>query len=163
MTSWPYVHTASAAVTPEGQISVAGPEPAAVTTAGFHLGGVGDMGSPETLMVCAVAWSFAAAFRTETAAAGVPWDELEIAVDGTVDRNRQGPRFSRFDVNLKVDARTEHRAALEHAGGRALAHCLVTNSLAGGTEVDIRIQSRERTSPAASTDSAAGDGVPSHA
>lgn len=37
MTSWPCVHTASAAVTPEGQISVAGPEPAAVTTAGFHL------------------------------------------------------------------------------------------------------------------------------
>lgn len=163
MTSWPYVHTASGAVTPEGQISVAGPEPAAVTTAGFHLGGVGDMGSPETLMVCAVAWSFAAAFRTEAAAAGVPWDELEIAVDGTVDRNRQGPRFSRFDVNLTVDARTVDQAALEYAGERALAHCLVTNSLAGETEVDIRIQSRERTPHTGRRDRAAGEGVPSHA
>ncbi len=163
MTSWPYVHTASAAVTPEGQLSVAGPEPAAVTTAGFHLGGVGDMGSPETLMVCAVAWSFAAAFRTEAAAAGVPWDELEIAVDGTVDRNRHGPRFSRFDVNLTVDVRTEHRAALEQVGERALAHSLVTNSLAGGTDVDIRIQSREGITHTAGTHSTTGDGVPSHA
>lgn len=163
MTSWPYVHTASAAVTPEGQISVAGPEPAAVTTTGFDLGGVGDMGSPETLMVCAVAWSLAAAFRSEAAAAGVPWDELEIAVDGTVDRNRHGPRFSRFDMNLTVDARMEHRTALEHAGERALAHCLVTNSLASGTAVDIRIHCREGLTHTANTDSAAGNGIPSHA
>lgn len=163
MTSWPYVHTASAAVTPEGQISVAGPEPAAVTTAGFHLGGVGDMGSPETMMVCAVAWSFAAAFRSEAAAAGIPWDALEIAVDGTVDHNRHGPRFSRFDINLSVAARTEDRAALELAGERALAGCMVTNSLAGGTQVGIRVQSREEMPSASDTSSVVADDVASHA
>lgn len=163
MTSWPYVHTASAAVTPEGQISIAGPEPAAVTTVGFQLGGVGDMGSPETLMVCAVAWSFVAAFRTETAAAGVPWDELEIAVDGTVDRNRHGSRFSRFDVHLTVNARMDDRAALEHAGARALAACMATNSLTSATYVDIRTRSREEITHTVNTGSVAADGAPSHA
>lgn len=163
MTSWPYIHTASAAVTPEGQISVAGPEPAAVTTAGFHLGAAGDMGSPETLMVCAVAWSFAAAFRTEAAAAGIPWNELEIAVDGTVDRNRHGPHFSRFDVHLKVDSRMDDQAALEQAGQRALAGCMVTNSLAGSTHVGIRVQSRAEIPHTASSSCVFGDGVPSHA
>lgn len=163
MTSWPYIHTASAAVTPEGQISVAGPEPAAVTTAGFHLGGVGDMGSPETLMVCALAWSFAAAFRTETVAAGIAWDALEIAVDGTVDRNRHGPRFARFDVNLIVDSRTNDQTALKQAGERALAGCLVANSLSSGADVDIRVRSSNVTPRTASTSITIDDGVVSHA
>lgn len=163
MTSWPYVHTASAAVTPEGQISVAGPEPAAVTTAGFRLGGVADMGSPETLMVCAVAWSFAGAFRTETAAAGIPWDTLEITVDGTLDRNRHGPRFSRFDVNLAVEARTDDRGALEHAGQRALAGCLVTNSLVARAHVRMHIRSRDGMADTASIPLVADDGIASHA
>lgn len=163
MTSWPYIHTASAAVEPEGQISVAGPEPAAVTTAGFHLGGVGEMGSPETLMVCALAWSFAAAFRTETAAADIAWDALEIAVDGTVDCNRRGPRFARFDVNAIVDARTNDQTALKHAGERALAGCLVTNSLASGAHLDIRIRSNNAAGPAASRSGMIDDGLVSHA
>lgn len=163
MTSWPYVHTASAAVTPEGQISVAGPEPAAVTTVGFRLGGVADMGSPETLMVCALAWSLAATFRAETAAAGIPWDTLEITVDGTLDQNRDGPRFSRFDVNLALDARTGDQGRIEHAGQRALAGCLVANSLAARAHVRIHIRSRDGMTAAASTRFVAGDGIASHA
>lgn len=162
MTSWPYIHTASAAVTPEGQISVAGPEPAAVSTAGFHLAGVGDMGSPETLMVCAVAWSFATAFRAGAAGAGIPWDALDIAVDGTVDRNRHGPRFSRFDVTLAVDSLTTDQAALERTARHALAECLVTNSLSSTTQLGIRVRLRDGMTPTASAGSVVTDRTETH-
>lgn len=163
MTSWPWVHTASAAVSPEGQISVAGPEPAAVTTAGFQLGGVGDMGSPETLMVGALAWSFAAAFRAETTSAGLQWDALEISVDGTIDCNRRGARFSRFDINLTVDAPADYRVTLGQAADRALAGCLVASSLASETWLNLHIRPREDISRARDTTRPSDGGIISHA
>ena len=149
MTAWPYIHTASAAITPEGEVSVAGPEPAAVTIAGFELGGVADMGSPETLMTCAVAWSFARSFRTETTAAGIPWETLELGVDGTVDRHRGGARFARFDITLDIRGAAERAPALRRAAERALRECLVANSLAAPAHVAVRLQPATRTATAA--------------
>lgn len=163
MSSWPWVHTASAAVSPEGQVSVAGPEPAAVTTAGFQLGGIGDMGSPETLMVGALAWSFASAFRAETAGAGLQWDALEISVDGTIDRNRRGARFSRFDINLTVDAPAVYRVTLGQAADRALAACLVASSLAGETSLNLCVRPHDEFARAQDRTHPSGESVISHA
>jgi organic hydroperoxide reductase OsmC/OhrA len=163
MTSWPRVHTASAAVSPEGQTAIAGPEPAAVTTAGFQLGGLGDMGSPETLVVSALAWSFATAFRTEMARASLHWDALELSVDGTIDRNRRWVRFSRFDIHLTVDAPANDREPLGQTAERALAGCLVAHSLAGETRLAINIRAREDISGHRDTARADGRNIASHA
>lgn len=156
MTAWPYIHTATAAITPEGQVSVAGPEPSAVSTAGFELGGVGDMGSPQTLMTCAVAWSFATSFRIEAAAAGIPWDTADLGVDGTVDRNRGGARFARFDLTLDIQAPAERTEALRRAADRALRHSLATNSLAAPTHVAVRVHP----APEATTNAGSGHVTP---
>lgn len=129
MPAWPRIHTATAAIEPDGSTTVAGPEPAAVATSGSDAGV--DMGSPETLLTCALAWSYARSLRSRAAERGLAWRSLEIVVDATLDRNRHGPRVSRFDlrVDLVLDAATEARS-LDGVLDAALDHCLVAASVA---------------------------------
>jgi len=141
MQAWPRIHSASAAIGPEGCTAVAGPEPAAVAT----FDGAADMegGSPETLLTSALAWSYARAVRAEAAQQGLEWDSLEVTVDGTIDRNRRGTRFSGFDVSVVLDCPgTTSAVAAPHWLERALGRCLVAASL----QAPITVQGHIRTS-----------------
>lgn len=92
--------------------------------------GPGDMWSPETLLVAAVADCFALTFRAISKASQLRWTKLLCDADGTLDRSEGVTRFTAVDlyVWLVVPPETDAeraRTVLE----KAERNCLVGNSL----------------------------------
>jgi peroxiredoxin-like protein len=95
-----------------------------------HFDGPGNLWSPETLLVAAVADCFALTFRAIARASQLPWTKLLCDADGTLDRSEGVTRFTAIDLHawLVVPEETDAekaRVLLE----RAERNCLVGNSL----------------------------------
>jgi organic hydroperoxide reductase OsmC/OhrA len=92
--------------------------------------GPGNLWSPETLLVAAVADCFALTFRAIAKASQLRWTKLLCDADGTLDRAEGVTRFTAIDLHvwLVVPAETDAgraRAMLE----KTEKNCLVGNSL----------------------------------
>src|SRR5689334_8119872 len=92
--------------------------------------GPGNLWSPETLLVAAVADCFALTFRAIAKASQLRWTKLLCDADGTLDRSEGVTRFTAVDLHvwLVVPAETDAgraRAMLE----KTEKNCLVGNSL----------------------------------
>jgi organic hydroperoxide reductase OsmC/OhrA len=92
--------------------------------------GPGNLWSPETLLVAAVADCFALTFRSIAKASQLRWTKLLCDADGILDRSEGVTRFMAIDLHvwLVVPAETDagrSRAMLE----KAEKNCLVGNSL----------------------------------
>jgi len=92
--------------------------------------GPGNLWSPETLLVAAVADCFALTFRAIAKASQLRWTRLLCDADGTLDRSEGVTRFTAVDLHvwLVVPAETSAdraRAMLE----KTEKNCLVGNSL----------------------------------
>lgn len=148
MPAWPRIHTATAALAPDGSTTVAGPEPAAVAGNGSDTGV--DMGSPETLLTCALAWSYARALQQRAADRELEWRSLEIVVDATLDHNRLGPRVTRFDLRVDlVCAAHAPDPALDGLLDAALERCLVTATVAAPIALHGRVHRAGTPAPVA--------------
>ena len=92
--------------------------------------GPGDLWSPETLLVGAVADCFVLTFKAITATAKLRWTKIQCAGQGILDRADDGVRFTdvflrvRLEVPAETDPERAHRL-LE----KAEKACLVGNSL----------------------------------
>lgn len=91
--------------------------------------GPGDQWSPETLIVAAVADCYVLTFRAIARASKLEWEALDVAVDGTLDKDERIVRFTeiKIHVNLTIPPESEPRA--ERILQKAEENCLVTNSL----------------------------------
>jgi organic hydroperoxide reductase OsmC/OhrA len=95
-----------------------------------EFGGPGDLWSPETLTVAAVADCLALTFRAIATLSNLKWTNLVCDAQGTVDRSEGVIRFTgmrlrvRLTVPTKADAEKSHRVFQ-----KAEKACLVGNSL----------------------------------
>lgn len=104
--------------------------------------GPGDVWSPETLLVAAVANCFILTFRSVARAAQLGWEHLECHVDGVLERSAGAAQFTRFTTRaaLTVKAGADHGKARELLE-RAEKACLIANSLRGERHLEAQISS----------------------
>ena len=107
--------------------------PGLVTTAvgaPAEFGGTGSDWSPETLLVGAIGSCFILGFRAIATASKLEWSDVRCAVEGKLERDATGMRFTEFTIQATLvvpDERNSTRA--ERILLKAKESCLVTNSL----------------------------------
>jgi organic hydroperoxide reductase OsmC/OhrA len=94
--------------------------------------GPGDVWSPETLLVAAIADCYILTFRGVARAAKFDWNDLKCEVEGVLERVAGVTRFSGYTnrATLTVKPGADHMKG-EELLERAERVCLVNNSLLG--------------------------------
>lgn len=105
-----------------------------------EFGGPGDLWSPETLLVAAVADCFVLTFRAVARAAKLSWTSLTCEATGTLDRVERVAQFTHVAIRARLSVpagsrEDQARAALE----RAERGCLITNSLKAAVQFDAEV------------------------
>lgn len=106
-----------------------------------EFGGPGDVWSPETLLVAAVADCFVLTFRAMARASRLEWTSLGCKVSGTLDKIGKVTQFTGFDVDvdLMVPQGTDASKA-NRLLQKAEHHCLITNSLKADSKLVARVK-----------------------
>jgi organic hydroperoxide reductase OsmC/OhrA len=105
-----------------------------------EFGGPGDVWSPETLLVGAVANCFILSFRAIARTAKLDWLTLECDVEGELDKIEKLTQFTGFSVKatLTIPSGTSEKKAhtiLE----KAEKYCLITNSMKAGSHLEAEV------------------------
>ena len=109
-----------------------------------EFGGPGDVWSPETLLVGAVADCFILSFRATARAARLEWDSLSCSVIGTLDKIDRVTQFTAYDITAELtlpapaDNKADDKKALRLME-KAEKHCLITNSLKAATTLQASV------------------------
>ena len=141
MASFPHEYKVAAAGGPDGVLPVQSAGlPALETEAPADFGGPGGYWSPETMLTGAVANCLILTFRALARGQKLEWSNLEVSCTGTVDKTREGLKFTRFDLAAVLTIgdgtdETKARQVLENAK----KYCLVTASLAADTHLTAQI------------------------
>ncbi|MGB8692115.1 MAG: OsmC family protein [Steroidobacteraceae bacterium] len=141
MKPYPHTYIVKAHGAPTGTVPVSSPGVADIVTAPPpEFDGPGDVWSPETLLVAAVANCFILTFRGVSRAANFSWQQLECQVDGQLERVAGVTQFSGFTTRatLTVAASADHAKAKELMA-RAEKICLVANSLRGERQLVAKV------------------------
>lgn len=142
MQDFPHLYTVTAAGAAEGDVVLEGASlPPIMTAPPTEFGGPGDRWSPETLLVAAVADCFILSFRAIARATKLPWDSIECAVSGTLDRVEKVSQFTEFHVRatLRVPPAGDQIKARQ-ALVRAEQICLITRSLKATAHLDATVE-----------------------
>ena len=105
-----------------------------------EFGGPGDLWSPETFLVAAVADCFILTFRAVARGSRFDWNSLSCEVDGVLDKVDRVTQFTDYfmKVTLHVPAGSDQKKA-ERLLHKSEAVCLVTNSLTGQCHLETTI------------------------
>ena len=142
MASFPHEYKVSTAGGPEGVLPLDSPGLTALeTNAPAEFGGPGGYWSPETMLTGAVANCLILTFRALARGQKLEWSNLEVNCAGSVDKTRDGLKFTKFDLDavLTIGAGADEakaRQVLENAE----KYCLVTASLAAETHLNAEIR-----------------------
>ena len=103
-------------------------------------GGPGDLWSPETLLVAAVADCFVLRFRAVARAAKLSWTSLICEATGTLDRVERVAQFTHVAIRARLSVpagsrEDQARTALE----RAERGCLITHWLKAAVRFDAEV------------------------
>ena len=131
MQDYPHHYLVSADAPSHGEISVSSPGLETLPSqAPAEFGGPGDLWSPETFLVAAVADCFILTFRALARGSRFEWNTVKCEVDGVLDHVDRVTRFTEFhmQVTLHVAAGADQHKA-ERLVERSDHVCLVTNSL----------------------------------
>lgn len=151
MQPFPHHYAVHAHGTPEDDVMLRTPGVAPLrTTTPIEFGGRGDLWSPETLLVAAVADCFLLTFRAVAAASRMPWISLECDASATLDRVERVTQFTacHLHARLRVAEGTD-AAQARRLLEKAETGCLVTNSLKCATTLDAHIEIVAEGEPAA--------------
>lgn len=106
-----------------------------------EFGGPPGYWSPESLLVAAIADCFILTFRAVARARSLPWQELEVEVEGLLEKTPEGTRFTRYDLHARLGAPAgSDVAALTQALHRAEQGCLISNSLNGSVHLNAQVE-----------------------
>ncbi|NNF40486.1 MAG: OsmC family peroxiredoxin [Woeseiaceae bacterium] len=135
-----YLVTAQADSVSHVTISSAGV--ASLETAGpAEFGGPGDVWSPETLLVGAVANCFILTFRAIARAARFEWESLSCEVTGTLEKVDKVTQFTRFDLNAVLHlAPGSDESKARRLLDKAEHHCLITSSMKAEPQLNAEIR-----------------------
>ena len=105
-----------------------------------EFGGPGDVWSPETMLVGAVANCFILSFRAIARTAKLDWLTLECTAEGELDKIEKLTQFTGFKVNARLTI--PHEKDARKAGvilEKAEKYCLITNSMKAGSHLDAEV------------------------
>ena len=142
MHEFPHHYAVEAAASVDSTVGLDSPGLVRIETAGpAEFGGPGNLWSPETLLVGAVADCFVLSFRAIARKARLEWKSLACNVVGDLDRVDGVTQFTGFDVHaaLEIPPGIEHSRAVRLLE-KAEQHCLITNSLKAGTHLDADVR-----------------------
>jgi organic hydroperoxide reductase OsmC/OhrA len=149
MQAYPHHYRVSAEAAHSGVIDVSSPGLENLPTqAPAEFGGPGDLWSPETFLVAAVANCLILTFRAVARGARFEWNAMSVEVDGKLDRVDNVTQFTDFfiKVELNVPAGSDVSKA-EHMLHRSEAVCLITNSLTAQCHLEIAVTSDDQEAP----------------
>ncbi len=141
MQGFPHRYAVSASAKKDGLVLLDSPGATQLASAPpIEFDGPGDQWSPESLLTASVADCVILTFRAIARASTLEWTEIEMQVDGTLDRVDRVTRFTHFDIQarLLVPAGTDTGKAkllLE----KAEKNCLVSNSLNAEKSIAVSV------------------------
>lgn len=141
MQDLPHHYVVSASVAGQDNVTVSSNNLPDIETAGPpEFGGPGDVWSPETLLVAAVANCFILSFRAIARKAKLDWLTLECTAEGTLDKVDKFTQFTGFTVTAKLTIaqegdETKAGMLLE----KAEKYCLITNSMKAGSHLNAEV------------------------
>ena len=141
MQAYPHHYKATAAASTAGNVRLdSNGLPSLDTAAPAEFGGPGDLWSPETLLVGAIADCFILTFKAIARASKLDWQTLECHVNGVLDRVDNVTRFTRYDIHarLTVPEGTDEQKA-KHILEKSESVCVITNSLTGEKTLEIEV------------------------
>ena len=142
MQNFPHHYGVTADGAATGRVLVSSPNlPVWTTDAPAEFDGPGDVWSPETMLVGAVANCFILTFRAVARASKFEWTNLTCHVVGVLDRVERVTQFSEIHltVTLVVAAGTDVEKA-QRLLEKAEQNCLITNSLKGKVHMETDVQ-----------------------
>jgi peroxiredoxin-like protein len=138
----PHRYKAAAVAKAGTNVGVSSPGLVTLEAAGpAEFGGPGDLWSPETLLVGAVANCFILSFRAISRAARLEWHAISCDVEGVLDRVDRKLQFVAFTqrVLLEVPAAVDPEKA-RRLLEKAESSCLISNSLTASRELQAEIR-----------------------
>lgn len=142
MQDFPHHYVVAASAHADSNVELQSPGLEKLESAGpAEFGGPGDLWSPETLLVAAVADCFILSFRATARAARLDWSGLSCDVVGQLDRIDKVTRFTNFSIRatLEVPEGTNEDKA-RRLMEKAEKHCLITNSLSAESHLDASVR-----------------------
>lgn len=141
MQDLPHHYVVSARVEGTANVVVSSDRLPDIETAGpAEFGGPGDVWSPETLLVAAVADCFILSFRAIARKAKLDWLTLECTAEGELDKVDKFTQFTGFEVSAKL---TIPPSADEKKAGvllqKAEKYCLITNSMKADSHLTAEV------------------------
>jgi peroxiredoxin-like protein len=105
-----------------------------------ELGGPGDLWSPETLLMSAVANCFVLSFKAVASATNFPWENIHCEAIGTLDKVDRLMKFTQIttQVRLVINDPNAQEKALKLLE-KAESICLVSNSLNSQLKLECEI------------------------
>ena len=105
-----------------------------------QFGGPGDVWSPETLLVGAVADCFVLSFRAIARKAKLDWVTIECDVDGELDKLDGLTQFTAFTTKATLTISDEkYLKKAEVILEKAEKYCLVTNSMKANSHLETNV------------------------
>lgn len=145
MHPYPHTYIVSARGGVSGSVAVESPTlPPLETAPPKEFDGPGNVWSPETLLVAAIADCYILTFRGVARAAKFDWDDLKCEVQGVLERVDGVTRFTGYTnhATLTVGPGSDHGKAAELLE-RAERVCLINNSLLGNRELVPSVVDRQ--------------------
>ena len=142
---YPHRYPVTASAAADSNVTLSSPGLVALESAGpAEFGGPGDLWSPETLLVAAVADCFILSFRAIARGSKLEWQSLRCDADGLLDRVDKVTKFTSFNLRVVLEVPPDVNAAkairlLE----RAEQVCLITNSMTAATHLDAEVRVAE--------------------
>ena len=109
-----------------------------------EFGGEPGLWTPEHLLLGAVATCYVATFRAIAEASRLAFDQMEVFVEGTIEKQEGGFRFTKITLRPTIRIENENdRERAERLIGKAERACLVSRSLACATDISFQIETPE--------------------
>ena len=141
MQEYPHHYVVAASSRADSNVELASPGLEELESAGpAEFGGPGDLWSPETLLVAAVADCLILSFRAIASASKFDWTSLSCEAVGTLERVEKVTRFTEFRLKVRLEipegAREDRALRLLD---KAEHHCFITNSLKAPTHMEAEV------------------------
>ena len=145
MQEFPHHYVVKATADTDSNVLLESPGLESLTSAGpAEFGGPGDVWSPETLLVAAVADCFILSFRAIARGSKMDWISLACDVVGDLDRIDKVTQFTAFRLKVKLEVPEGIREGkAERLLERAEKSCLITNSMKAESTLDYEVIVRE--------------------
>ena len=110
-----------------------------------EFGGEPGVWTPEHLLLAAVSTCYVATLRAVAQASNVPFLSLELAVEGSIEKQEGGFRFTRIILRPAITIETEEgRERVSRLLEKAERACLISRSLACTTSLEPKVIVQEQ-------------------